>query len=156
MSNIAPYGSINKEFKCRCQVDDNYPGDDASISNPGVFLSPSHGANLDKSFMDILLHKSSVAFFMFFMVKGSHSGRHIYAGNKAPSLAIDQSKNSISENFPQCKQCPKPDNLRPDKAILPGKSLERNNSLSLEAGLLYGAMLVCNCPTWFYRDIMAV
>jgi len=63
MSNIAPYGSINKEFQCRCQVDDNYPGDDASISNPGVFLSSSHGANHRINTFDGLSLKSSVAFY---------------------------------------------------------------------------------------------
>ena len=79
------------------------------------------------------------------------------ASNKIPFLAIDQDKNSISENSPQCEQCPKPDNSRPDKASpLPGESLNRNSSLSLTAGLLYGAMLVCNCPKWFYREERAV
>ena len=91
-------------------------------------------------------------FFYWFRV--SESGSR-YA-HKTPFLAMFQNKNSISENFPQCEQCPKPDNSRPDKDINPGESLDRNNSLSLTVGLLYGAMLVCNCPKWFYRDTMAM
>ncbi len=90
----------------------------------------------------------------FYWFKVSESGLR-YA-DKIPFLAMFQDKRSISENFPQCKQCPKPDNLRPYKAIRIGESLDRNNSLSLTVGLLYGAMLVCNCPKWFYRDTMAM
>jgi len=80
------------------------------------------------------------------------------ADNKTPFLAVDQNKNSISENSSQCGHCSEPNNPRPDKALLPlpEESPQRNNSLSLTAGLLYGAMLVCNYPKWFYRDTMAM
>jgi len=62
-----------------------------------LFTISSHGANLFKD-INHFFCKSSVAFFI--MVKGYRPGRHIYAGNNIPSLAIDQSKNSTSENFP--------------------------------------------------------
>jgi len=117
-------------------------GDVRSIRNSRGFLFTisSHGANLDNSFMEILLHKSSVAFFIkFLMVKGYRFSRHIYAGNKIPSLAIDQSKNSISENFHKCGQCPQPDNPRPYKAD-ERKSLVR---IGCSGGQPNGSMLVC-------------
>jgi len=134
-----------------------------------------YGANLFSNYRTLLLHKSSVAFFYIsahgasvtrrplsplpiFWFQVSAFGLLRSANNKIPFLAIDQNKNSISENSSQCVQCPKPDNTRPDKELspVPGESLRRNNSLSLTAGLLYGAMLVCNCPKWFYRDTMAM
>jgi len=85
----------------------------------------------------------------FFIVKGFSSSRHIYAGNKNPSLAIDQSKNSTPENFRNCKQCPKPDNLRPKKAFIPisRKSLVRNNSLS------FGRLVYCTGLCWYVIPI---
>lgn len=140
------------------------------------FLSPSHGANLYRNYRTLFFYKSSVAFFMpfftpgrpartlntsrikrlfLFLVKGFRLV-FICPDNKKPFFPTWINKNSISENFPQCEQCPKPDNSRPNKAGSPGKSLDRNNSLSPVAGLLYGAMLVCDCPTWFYRDRMAM
>ena len=112
-----------------------------------------------------IYHKFSKAFHLlvnsggwFFIVKGFSSGRHIYAGNKTPFTPIERDKNSIPENFPQCEQCPKPDNSRPSKAIFCfiGKSLVRNSSLS------FGRLVYCmgKCwyvvALWFYREVGAV
>jgi len=58
------HGNINKEFKFNCQVDNNYPGDDVTIRNPGVFLSSSHGANLFVHCLSTVFCRSSVAFFI--------------------------------------------------------------------------------------------
>jgi len=75
----------------------------------------------------------------FFMVKGFRSGLHIYASNKIPSLAIDQSRNSTFENLQQCGHCPKPDNPRPYKAD-GRRSLER---IGCSGGQPNESMLVC-------------
>jgi len=56
------HGNINKEFEFSGQVD-NYPGDDVSIRNPGVFLSSSHGGFIHK-FVLADFFVSSVAFFI--------------------------------------------------------------------------------------------
>ena len=77
---------------------------------------------------------------VFLLVKGFRNGRHIYAISKTPSLAIDQSRNSTSENFHQCGQCPKPDNPRPHKAD-EWKSLVR---IGCSGGQPNGSMLVCD------------
>ena len=68
---------------------------------------------------------------LFFWFRVSESG-HRYA-HKIPILAEFQDKNSTLENSHNSMQCPKPDNMRPKKAILPffWESLERNNGLTL-------------------------
>lgn len=60
------HGSTEQDFKFRCRTDNNYPGDGATTRYPGVFLFTisSHGANLFSKCVTVLLHKSSVAFFM--------------------------------------------------------------------------------------------
>jgi len=59
------HGSINKDFKFRCRKDNNYPGDDATIRYPRVFLFTisSHGEEFFEFWFCRLLSKSSVAFF---------------------------------------------------------------------------------------------
>lgn len=67
-------------------------------------------------------------------------------------------KNSIPENFPQCMQCPRPDNMRPCKAIFCfiGRYPVGNNGLSL--GRLVHCTGLCwsVVALWFYREEGAI
>ena len=88
-----------------------------------------HGANLFRCLQSmLLLYISSVAFLRF---RVSESGLR-YA-HKTPFFSTSKDKNSTLENSHNSMQCPKPDNMRPKKAILPffWESLERNNGLTL-------------------------
>lgn len=88
----------------------------------------------------------------FLRFRVSESGLR-YA-HKTPSLAVFQSKNSTPENSPQCMQCPRPDNMRPCKAIFAfiGGYPVGNSSLSL------GRLVYCMGKCWsvvalgFYRE----
>ena len=119
-----------------------------------------HGADLCRLLVrNIRLRKPSVAFFYFkssrdafgrnpgktiprygcsmlfgcsFLWFRVSEGGHRYA-HKTPVFSTRQDKNSTLENSHNSMQCPKPDNMRPKKAILPffWESLERNNGLTL-------------------------
>ena len=92
----------------------------------------------------------------FFYLRFRVSKSGLRYAHKIPVLAEFQDKRSTLENFPQCMQCPKPDNMRPNKAIfITGKSLKRNNSLSLGRLVCYNELMpVCNPKpeNGFYRE----
>ena len=77
----------------------------------------------------LLVNSGGWFFYLWFRV--SESGLR-YA-HKIPFFSTSQDKNSIPENSHNCKQCPKPDNLRPKKPFYRffRGSLVWNNSLTL-------------------------
>ena len=92
----------------------------------------------------------------FFWFRVSESG-HRYA-HKTPFFSTCQDKNSTLENSHNSMQCPKPDNMRPKKAILPffWESLERNNGLTLGRLVSIVQVNAGLCYLGFLREERAV